>query len=91
VLIDVPNHTNHGHRLEVPNLDTRQVGRTHLLQPSLETQGLNLVENWIKLLTKLVCGLCRARLELYEPSDEDVHIENLGLLVGLETEPGTIK
>jgi len=87
MLIDVPYHTHHGHRFEVPNLDTRQVGRAHLLESALYTESLNLVEYWIKLLAKLVCSLCRTGLELYEPSDEDVHIKNLGILVGLETQP----
>jgi hypothetical protein len=46
-----------------------------------------LVKNWIKLLAKLVRCLLGARLELYEPPDEDVHIKDLCVLVWLETEP----
>jgi hypothetical protein len=87
MLIDIPYYAHHGHGFDGPYLDTRQVGRAHLLQAPLDTQSLNLVKNWIKLLTKLVCGLRRARLELYEPPDENVYIQNLGLLVRLETEP----
>jgi len=87
MLIYIPYDSHHGHGLEVTDLDSRQVGRAHLLQIALETQGLNLVKNWIKLLTKLVCSLRRARLQLYEPPDENVHVEDLGLLVRLKSEP----
>ena len=90
MLIDIPYDAHHSQGFDVPDLDTRQVGRAHLLQTPLKAQSLNLVENWIKLLTKLVRGFRRVGLQLYELPDEDVHIKDLGLLVGLETEPRAI-
>jgi hypothetical protein len=91
MLIDIPYDAHHSQGLDVPDLDIRQVGRAHLLQTPLKAQSLNLVKNWIKLLTKLVCGFSSAWLQLYELPDEDVHVENLGLLVGMEAEPRAVR
>jgi hypothetical protein len=51
----------------------------------LEAYILNLVKDWIKFLTKLIRRLSRVRLKLYETPDEDVHVENLGILIGLKS------
>jgi hypothetical protein len=56
----------------------------------LETQRLNLIKNWIKILTELVCSLLGVWLELEKPPHEDFYIKNLGILVWLETEPRAI-
>ena len=87
MLIDVPNDAHHSDGFYVSNFDTGQIGQTHLLEPSFNADGLYLIKYWVQFLAKLVCSLRRARLELYEPSDEDVYIKNLGILVGLETQP----
>jgi hypothetical protein len=89
VLVDIPYYPHHGQRLDVPDPDVREVRGAHLSEVMRKAQFLNGIQDRIQLQAELVRCLGGGRLELYEPTDQDVHIEEACFLVGLETQPGT--
>jgi hypothetical protein len=89
VLVDIPDYPHHGQRLDVLDPDVREVRGAHLSEVMRKAQFLNGIQDRIQLQAELVRCLGGCRLELYEPTDQYVHIEKAGFLVGLETQPGT--
>jgi hypothetical protein len=89
MLINIPDYPHHGQRLDIPDPDVREVRGAHLSEVVRQAQFLNGIQDRVQVLAELVRCLCGCRLELYEPTDQNVHIEEAGFLVGLETQPGT--
>jgi hypothetical protein len=89
VLVDIPYDPHHGQRLDVPDPDVREVRGAHLSEIVRKAQFLNGIQDRVQVLAELVRCLGGCRLELYEPTDQDVHIKEASLLVRLETQPGT--
>jgi hypothetical protein len=89
VLVDIPDYPHHGQGLDVPDPDIREVRGAHLSEVVCQAQFLNGIQDRVQVHTERVCFLGCCRLELYEPTDQDVNIEETSILVRLETQPGT--
>jgi hypothetical protein len=89
MVIDVPNHTNHRHGLYARDVYTLNISGTHLTKSVCETKVFDLIKDWEEVLgTILVNTLHGSGLDSNEFGDEYLDVQNLGILIGPELEPG---
>ena len=80
MLIDVPNHTDHGDRFDARDTDTLNIGRTDLTKTLGQTQTFDLVKHGEELFGAVrVNTLCCSRLNPYELRDQNVNVQNFSL------------
>ena len=87
MLIDIPDDAHHSDRSDVSDSDIREVRRAYLSESLSQTQFLDRIQDWIKAEAELVGRLSRGWLEFDETTDQNFHVEELGLRIGPKPEP----
>jgi hypothetical protein len=84
VLIHIPCNFQENLGFHLSNLDSVKVCATDLTKSLGEAQLLDLIDEWVKVLTKSISFLEVFGLILYELLHENLYVEYPSFLVGIE-------